>query len=510
MSATDEPAAEPGARFAAPALPDGPAADRLRVAQVPVPDSLITALEIDLGTDAVRVDERSRAEAGRDWWPLTFAWALQGAVPTHAGVVVRPDDAAGVATVLRLASEARVPVTPAAGRSGVCGGAIPVAGGIALDLTGLDRILDVDDISLRLHVEAGVYGDTLEADLRTRGYTLGHWPQSIAISTVGGWLACRSAGQYSTRYGKIEDMVRALTVVHADGSVAHVGGAGPRTATGPDLTQLFVGSEGALGVITDAVLAVHPAPAYGRFAAYGLPTFAAGLDVIRRVLRRGATPAVVRLLDPLEAIRHDYPGAVLIVLDEGDPVVVDAMMTVVDDVASGAGAQRLGDEIVQSWLGHRNDVSALEAAVRAGWVVDTVELAGTWTVLPDLYHRVVRALEMLPGSIAASAHCSHAYIDGGCLYFTFAYESPANLDAKDRVWRAAFAAVMRAAMDTGSAISHHHGVGINRSAYLPEALGAGAYADLVAIKHALDPNGILNPGALGLPSPFLPDGWSWA
>jgi alkyldihydroxyacetonephosphate synthase len=508
---TSEPPDPPGTdRITALALPDGPAVDRLHLTPVPIPEPLIQALQAALGADAVRVDEHSRAEAGRDWWPLTFTWALAGAVPAHAGVVVRPADTDGVAAVLRLASEARVPVTPAAGRSGVCGGAIPVAGGIALDLTALDGIVDVDDRSLRLHVQAGVFGDTLEADLRTRGYTLGHWPQSIAISTVGGWLACRSAGQYSTRYGKIEDMVRALTVVHADGSVARVGGAGPRTATGPDLVQVFVGSEGTLGVITDAVLAVHPAPEYERFAAYGLPTFAAGLDVIRRVLRRGATPAVVRLLDPLEAIRHDYPGAVLIVLDEGDPVIVDAMMTVVADVASDAKAQRLDDGIVRAWLGHRNDVSALETAVRAGWVVDTVELAGTWSVLPDLYERVVHALQKVPGNIAASAHCSHAYTDGGCLYFTFAYETGSSLDAKDAVWRAAFAGVMQAARETGSAISHHHGVGINRSEYLPEALGPGAYADLVAIKHALDPLGILNSGALGLPSPFLPAGWSWS
>ena len=496
--------------MAALALPDGPAVDRLHVTPVPVPDPLIRALEAELGADAVKLDEHSRAEAGRDWWPLTFTWALEGAVPAHAGAVVRPADTRGVAAVLRLASEARVPVTPAAGRSGVCGGAVPVAGGIALDLTALDRIIDVDDESLRLHVQAGRFGDTLEADLRARGYTLGHWPQSIAISTVGGWLACRSAGQYSTRYGKIEDMVRALTVVHADGSVAHVGGAGPRTATGPDLTQLFVGSEGALGVITDAVLAVHPAPESEGMAAYGLPTFAAGLDVIRRVLRRGATPAVVRLLDPLEAMRHNYPGAVLLVLDEGDPVIVDTMMRVVADVATDAGAKRLDDELVQAWLGHRNDVSALETAVRAGWVVDTVELAGTWTVLPDLYDRVVRALQAVPGNISASAHCSHAYTDGGCLYFTFVYESADDLDAKDAVWRAAFTGVMQAALKTGAAISHHHGVGINRSEYLPGALGAGAYADLVAIKHALDPLGILNPGALGLPSPFVPPGWSWA
>ncbi len=174
-----------------------------------------------------------------------------------------PTTVAQVAATLAACNDARVPVTAAAGRSGVCGGAIPVHGGVALDLTALNGPQRVDETSLIADVAAGTFGPDLEAALGAEGagYTLGHWPQSMDLSTVGGWLACRGAGQYSTRYGKIEDMVIGLEVVLADGRIVHTEGKGPRAATGPNLTQLFVGSEGTLGVITEARLRIHPVPA---------------------------------------------------------------------------------------------------------------------------------------------------------------------------------------------------------------------------------------------------------
>jgi alkyldihydroxyacetonephosphate synthase len=208
-----------------------------------------------------------------------------------------------VAAVLRICNEAGVPVTPAAGRSGVCGASVPVHGGVALDLTGMEGITDVDDTSLLVEVLPGTFGDVFEDELRAaHGLTAGHWPQSMALSTVGGWLACRGAGQLSTRYGKIEDIVAGLEVVLADGTVVRTGGF-PRAAAGPDLTQLFVGSEGTLGVITSARLRAHPVPPAERRAAFAFPAFAEGNDACRRILRRGATPAVLRLYDATEANR---------------------------------------------------------------------------------------------------------------------------------------------------------------------------------------------------------------
>lgn len=491
-------------------LPDGRIEDRLTPARAEVPDSLIDRLRSELGDGAVETSEDQVVAHGRDWWPLAVVWATQGRIPARPAVVASVDVPEQVETVVQLCAEAGVPVTTAAGRSGVCGGSLPVAGGVVLDVTGLDAIIDVDDTSLLLRAQAGVFGDVLEADLRSRGYTLGHWPQSIELSTVGGWLACRSAGQYSTRYGKIEDMVVALDAVTAGGDRLRTGGS-PRAAVGPDLTQLVVGSEGTLAVITEATLRVHPAPTHEARAVYGFPAFADGLDACRRILRRGATPAVLRLYDAPESQRHfDLDSNVLIVLDEGDERLVDAGMTVAREECGGTGGVSvLDDSLADHWLERRNDVSALQEAVQAGFVVDTVELAGSWTVLPRLYDAVTEALGSVEGSALASGHCSHSYLDGGCLYFTFAGEVGDDPGAKDAFYRQSLGVVMEAAIDQGAAISHHHGVGLARGEWVRDALGEAGFEVLVGLKAALDPDGILNPGKLGLPSPFLPDGWAW-
>jgi alkyldihydroxyacetonephosphate synthase len=432
-------------------------------------------------------------------------WALEQKVPARASAVARPSDADQVAAVLRVCSEATVPVTVAAGRSGVCGASIPVHGGVVLDLCGLDGIVDVDLESLVVDVRAGTFGDVFEDALRSEHrLTCGHWPQSIALSTVGGWLACRGAGQLSTRYGKIEDIVTGLDVVLADGRTIHTGGA-PRAAVGPDLTQLFVGSEGTLGVITGARLRAHHLPASEGRAAYGFASFTDGLQACRRIVQRGATPAVLRLYDSTEANRSYQTGdrTVLLVLDEADAGLVAATMAIVADEC--ATAEPLDDGLLDRWLEHRNDVSALEALTRRGIVVDTMEIAGRWRDLPRIYERARAAILAVPGAVVASAHQSHSYLDGACLYFTFA-GNPADGESPEVFYRGAWDAGTRAVLAEGGALSHHHGVGLNRSRFVRDALG-DAFDVLVAAKHALDPNGILNPGKLGLPDPWGGPAW---
>lgn len=463
-------------------------------------------------------DDDARTEAGRDWWPLAIGWAARGQVPSRPAVIARPTTTDQVAAVLAACHHARVPVTAAGGRSGVCGASVPVFGGVTLDLCGLAGIGDVDTTSLVADLRAGTFGPEVEAGLRDgHGVTLGHWPQSMALSTVGGWLACRGAGQYSNRYGKIEDMVTGLEVVLADGTVVRTGGRGPRSATGPDLTQLFVGSEGTLGVITEGRFRVHPVPEGTGRRAFGFPSFADGLDACRRILRRGATPAVLRLYDTTESGRSfDHADTnVLIVLDEADPGLVDATLAVVD--AECAGAARLDAGLVERWLEHRNDVSALAPVWRHGLVVDTVEVSARWAALPGLYRAVLDALGAVDGTLVASSHQSHAYVDGACLYFTFAGRRPAGdaastvLDDDQQAWAqqyyvTAWDAVTEATVAAGGAISHHHGIGLNRARFLPVALGP-AFGVLASVKDALDPHGILNPGKLGLPTPFGDVSW---
>ena len=480
-------------------LPGGRRAEaRFEVRPDGVDDAFVERLRG--GCTTVSIAERDRDDASRDWWPLAMMWARDGQVPARPGVVVRPTSAEEVAAVLRLADEARVPVTPMAGRSGVCGASVPIFGGVALDLTDLDGIVGVDDDSLLVDVRPGTWGDSFEDELRSaHRLTLGHWPQSIALSTVGGWVACRSAGQYSTRYGKIEDMVVGLEVALADGSVIRTGGAAPRSAVGPDLTQLFVGSEGTLGIVTEVRLRAHPLPPAERRGAWSFETFEGGLDACRKILRRGATPAVLRLYDDRESRRSfglDGRHA-LIVLDEGDPALVDAVMAVVAEEC--AGAHRHDEALVETWMQHRNDVSGLADALSRDVVVDTCEVAARWSVLPALYRDAVSAIKAVPGSWVASAHQSHAYIDGACLYFTFAGQR----DDAEGYYADAWAAVTRATLASGGTLSHHHGVGLHRSRFMNEALGS-AFPTLVALKRTLDPNGILNPGKLGLPSRFGP------
>jgi alkyldihydroxyacetonephosphate synthase len=479
----------------------GDATPRLAAQRIDVPEGVIERLRV--ACTEVTTDRAVLAEASRDWWPLAMAWATEGQVAGLASAVARPADADQVAAVLAICNEAGVPVTAAGGRSGVCGASVPVHGGVVLDLTALSGIVDVDATSLVLDVRPGTFGDLLERDLRAdHGVTLGHWPQSVSLSTVGGWLACRSAGQLSGRYGKIEDIVLGLDVALADGRRITTGG-WPRAAVGPDLTQLFVGSEGTLGVITGARLHLHPAPRHERRGAWLLGSFEDGLDTMRRIVQRGATPAALRLYDAVEADRTYQTGhkALLLALDEGDPDLVDVVMEVVAEecLRSASPARRADAAYVEQWLAHRNDVAALEALTNKGFTVDTMEVSASWTALPRIYRATLDAMLAVDGTIAASAHQSHSYPSGGCLYFTFAGQVDA--DGRDAYYRTLWDAGQRTVLARGGSLSHHHGVGLNRARFMAEALGP-ALDVLVATKRALDPGGILNPGKLGLPSPF--------
>ncbi|MCB1272743.1 MAG: FAD-binding oxidoreductase [Microthrixaceae bacterium] len=484
------------------------ASTRTDAVAVGIPDAVLERLRA--AGAAVSVEQGALAEAGRDWWPLAMTWATEGIVPARAGALVAPESAEQVPEILAVCNENRIPVTASAGRSGVLGGSVPLFGGVQLDLCGLAGIAGVDDTSLVVDVGAGTFGDRFEDELRdSHGLTCGHWPQSMVLSTVGGWLACRGAGQLSTRYGKIEDMVVGLDVALADGTTITTGGA-PRQATGPDLNQLFVGSEGTLGVITSARLRVHPAPAATARGAWAFEGFPDGLDFCRRILRRGATPAVLRLYDGVESDRNYHLGtdrSVVLVLDEGDEILVEASLAVARDEArnlDGAPAERLDDSVLDHWIAKRNDVSQLEPLVEGGIVVDTMEVSGRWSVLPGAYRSAIDAMSAVPGCLAASAHASHSYGDGACLYFTFAgkVEGDDNsLEARAALHRAMWAAGQEATLAAGCAVSHHHGIGLHRGAWLRGAMGH-SHDVLAALKTALDPNGILNPGKLGLPSPF--------
>jgi len=464
------------------------------VAPDAAPDALLTELtkagvSFDVGTS-------ERAEHARDWWPRLLPDVARGHVENWPGVVVRAHSTSDVSATVRLAQEHRVAVTAQGGRSGVVGGAVPGPGSIALDLTGLNEVIALDTVSSTVRVQAGVFGPDLEHFVHDLGYTVGHFPQSFDLATVGGWIACRGAGQYSNRYGKIEDMVRALTVVLASGDVVTLGGHGPRQAVGPDLLQLFIGSEGTLGIITEATLLVHALAPSEQRGAYTFGSFEDGMQACRRVVQRDARPAVFRLYDDVESQRNfGVDGCVLIVLDEGDALFVEATMQVVREEC--AGATTLDSSYIEHWLARRNDVSALAPLWERGYVVDTIEVSGPWAILESLRERVSGSLTSIDGMLNVSVHQSHAYLDGACLYFTFAGQPVADPTAfYRRAWDDAMSEVLR----VGGAISHHHGVGRARARFAADALGP-AFSILEDVKAQLDPHNLLNPGVLGLGGP---------
>ncbi len=466
-------------------------------------------------------DPQSLSGAGQDWWPLTLHMSLAGIPPSLPSVIARPTSSTEVSAILSICNERRIPVTAQGGRSGVCGGAMPFSGGVAIDLCGLAGVFDLDSVSLRFKTGAGTFGCDLEAHLNGEGYTLGHWPQSMDLSTVGGWVACRSAGQYSTRYGKIEDMLTGLEVVTSSGEIIRIGSRGPGSSTGPGIAHLFLGSEGTLGVVTEAEFRMQPKPEVEAKLAFGFTSFAEGLEACRKILRRGATPAVLRLYDNIESVRNfsAVEGAgdeikahslnVLVVVDEADPELLGATMNVVGQEC--AAATPLNTGICDRWISHRNDVSQLEPLVRSGVVVDTIEISAPWATLYRVYERSIENLGAITGTLNASAHLSHSYRDGACIYFTFAgvnqeltignvqdadrQAQQAHLEWATDYYAKAWGAVMNATIEYGGSISHHHGIGYNRAKFMAKSLG-GELGLLKSLKAALDPNGILNPHKL--------------
>jgi len=475
---------------------------RLGATAVPVPDDIVDRLG---QVCPISVESSELAESSRDWWPLAMQWALVGQVAALAGLITRPANAAGVADVLAICNEAGIPVTTVGGRSGVCGASVPLHGGVIVDTTSLSGIRDVDTDSRVLDVGAGTFGDVLEEELNSAyGLTHGHFPQSIELSTVGGWLACRGAGQMSNRYGKIEDMVVGLDVVLANGTIINTGGHS-RASAGPDLNQVFVGSEGTLGVITGARLRLHQIPGPPAVAAYGFETFSEANQACRRILQRGANPAILRVYDNIESDRSHKTGDVhlLLVRNVGDPAIVEAEMVITANEC--AKAERLDDEHIETWWAHRNDVAGLEALTHKGFVVDTMEMTCSWGDVDRIYDAVTASIGSLPHTRVVSAHQSHAYLDGACLYFTFAARPPA--DECGAYYIDAWEAGTTSALEAGASLSHHHGVGLNRSRFVRDALGPGAHDVLQQLKTSLDPNGVLNPGKLGLNDPFGSPDW---
>ena len=465
--------------------------------------SALDLLVSRLPAGTVSTDARVRRERAIDSWTLDLLRRVRGDELPGPDAVVFPASTEDVATVLAWATQTGMPVIPRGAGSGVCGGARAQAGAVVLDLSRMDRIGDVDLVSQTVTVQAGVRGDRLEEALARHDLTTGHYPQSIAISTVGGWIAASSAGQASTGFGAIEDMLLGLTAVLPTGEILRCR-AVPRSAAGPDLRRLLVGSEGTLAVVTEATLACHARPAAWEWLAVGFPDFATMATALQEVRRAGTGAAVLRGYDETDAqfsfssLGHQGGCVGLAGFPAGQPGL-ESRKQAAAGILGQAGTD-LGPGYGAHWEQHRNDavqtyaqVMGPERAFGAGAIVDTMEVAGLWSAVPRLHAEIKQALAA--HAQVVGCHLSHLYPSGSSLYFTFLINGADEHDAATK-YRQAWDQAAAACAEAGGTITHHHGVGRLKAPYLAAELGAAGTGVLDRIRAALDPAGIMNPGGL--------------
>ncbi len=471
-----------------------------------------------VGESHVQVDDGARLAATGGASYLDWARHRAGDRSDVPDAVIRPGSAEEVVAVLAAAQDRGIRVVPIGGGTSVVGGLREDRPHVALVLDRLGVLLNVDEVSHLAVVGPAATGPRLEPLLAARGLTLGHIPQSWARASIGGYVATRSAGQASTGYGRIDDMVEALTVATPQGLLRL--GRGPSSAAGPDLRSLFIGSEGTLGVITDVTLRVRPLPTQRRYEAVVFPSFAAGVSAFRSIAQGRVTADVMRLSDEAEtrttlalsgpsgaaaaALRRylrargvDVTRASLAILGwEGtDGAYVVDRRRAAWRILKDHGAIALGRRAGESWRRGRLDGPFLrDALMDAGYLVETLETAIDWRGYLDLHENLTRAIEDSLVSAYVMSHVSHVYETGASLYTTVI----AVADQADPVaqWTLAKNAAMQVIVDSGATVTHHHGVGRDHASWLADEWGALGLEVLASAKRAVDPHGVLNPGVL--------------
>src|SRR5579859_326293 len=431
-----------------------------------------------------------------------------GAAVQAPDAVITPGTHDEVVAVLRAASEHRVAVVPFGGGTSVTGGVEPLCGEFhsvaALDLRRLDRLVRLDTESLTATLQAGLRGPEAEELLGRHGLTLGHLPQSFEHASIGGFAATRSAGQASAGYGRFDGMVLALKAATPRGTI-EAGGLAPATAAGPDLRQLLLGSEGTFGVITEVTARVRPRPETVIDEAWAFPGLAPGLAALRELSQSGeAMPTIVRLNDETETAilgmtgGPTVAGCLAITSYEGTAAGTATRREAAATVLRGHGGQDLGAAPVAAWRESRFAAPRIrDALLGTGVLAETLETATSWANLTRLHSAVTAALT---GTLTAAGtppvltcHVSHLYPSGASLYYTVIAAQSADPIAQ---WTAAKSVATGAITAHGGTITHHHAVGTDHLPWMRSEIGDLGVDVLRAVKAALDPAGILNPGKL--------------
>lgn len=447
----------------------------------------------------------------RDCWPAA-AKVPDPPSDELPSFVVRPNSRTEAIEVVRLLSRLAIPLVPYGGGSNVVGAIQPTPGAVILDTRGLNALDGIDRETCTVFVEAGAIGQDVEKALNSDGYTLGHYPQSMALSTVGGWISTFATGTFSTGYGGIEHLVEAIDVVLANGKIVTTQTT-PRSSTGPRLASLFIGAEATFGLVLAATLKARPIPESRRLLAFKVPSVMPTLDAIRTLLQKGVVPASIRLYNPREtsvlADAYGFPvgDCLLLLALDGPKELVAAQEALARAQLASVEPADLGEGPARAWYdgrysydwfltgnGQSEPIPPLRRSA-SGQIADAIEVSVSW-------NRVREVLQAVSDAIAPHAddhmyHLSHFYPQGACIYFIFSIQRDNAADAI-AAYNATWDEAMAATLASGGSIAHHHGIGRVRRKWLRDDLGESGYELLTRIKRSLDPDHIMNPGAFDI------------
>ena len=462
-------------------------------------------LEDAVGVENIQdiVTEAQKDQAIDQYW-LTYMWKQKNKELPMPYFIVRPATTEEVSKVMKICHSYKVPVVPRGGGSGTQGGAATMYGGILLDVTRMDNIIDIDETSLVLTAQPGINGRVLENKLNKLGLMLAHYPSSVDMATLGGYLAARGSGVMSTKYGKAEDMVLSVEVVLPDGRIVETLSV-PNHASGPGMLQLFVGSEGTLGVITKIRIRVDPLPETRLFRMVKFKDIHHGIEAGREIMLNRLNPAVIRLYDPgsskksLKGTGLNADGVNMVLMVDGFTDMAELQMKKVLEICLENGGQDLGEEPGQYWWNTRYDFYRPPLQPSYPLLYGTVETITTYDKIHKLYDEKKRLIEEKYKEWDAEymAHFSHWYPWGTMIYDRFYIANPPK-DPKElfRLHNQIWAECSRMNLENGALLNEHHGIGFKLGWMMPELYGE-MFDVLLDIKKVIDPKGIMNPGKLG-------------
>jgi len=458
-----------------------------------------------VGYEDVTVREAELLAYSMDFYLVPQLWIDRHQPLQKPDFIVYPESAAEVARIHKLAARHGIAVIPYGGGTGSQGGVVPLYGGIIIDMKKMDQIVKIDEASLTVAAQPGINGQVLEWSLNKKGFTLAHYPASEYGATLGGYVAARGSGTLSTKYGKAEDMVVSMEVVLASGEIIRTLPV-PNHACGPGLLQLFVGSEGTLGTITEITMRLDPIPAVRRFNSYIFEDVRQGLEAGRRIMTQRLHPCVIRLYDSSSSERVvkrvldlDVKGAFMVVGSDGDQRFVDLEMEIIHEICTELKGKELGPEPGVHWWKHRYDFYFPPHSLMLPEMFGTVETTSTYDKIYNIFKAKQQVIteEFKEWGTDYMAHFSHWFPWGVMVYDRFLIAKPPQdpqeaLQLHTQIWGKA----ARASLEHGGVLNDHHGIGFKLGWLMEEQYGS-AWPTMQGIKDALDPAGIMNPGKLG-------------